>query len=479
MCFSAFAWHTEDHWTYSINYHHFGEPKIWYSSSHVNADRLEEVYREEAAELYIENRDLMHHITTTISPGLLLDRGVDVYRAVQCPGEFMITFPRGYHAGFNAGLNLAEAVNFCPPDWISIGRMALANYRLVQRYNIFSQDELILKIAKESVEKNSVEGSIVTLAHKDLQFMIDRESKERSDLLKLIKPTTRNVRIKKDLFCGLCQTAVYCSYVMFDRRCDLQLNDAETYDVPETFVDQGIDKGRCQLMCLLCAKQKLSDVDIKPSHVNLMVHWEIDDMKKLCYNTKNSIVDYENWEVKIKNFSEKSGTLEEFRKFLTHGAKYDTTRMFQQVRQTVEEAEKAQGLVHEVFDAKTRPCLSREDLSSFCDKIKNFPFQLEKTNLLLEELSKADSVLDELRDDDLSFTTCEVLIAREKSLKLDIIDMKRIRELQKVIEFLPKIEAKYRSIDDAKKVVDEVRNTRFCLIPELICLGIDTARHGI
>jgi len=163
------------------------------------------------------------------------------------------------------------------------------------------------------------------------------------------------------------------------------LEAEEVFDVPEGFLDQGIEKGRSHVACLNCAKSKLEKIEIKAAHVNLMVNWEIEEMQKICKNMKNSIIDYENWEMKITKFD---GTLATFRQLLTEGTKYDTTRMFQNVRKTVEEAEKAQVLIQEVFEAKTRPVISRDDLSSFCAKIEQFPFKLQKTDLLREELEK-------------------------------------------------------------------------------------------
>ena len=54
-----------------------------------------------------------------MNPNLLQAEGVPIYRTDQHCGEFVVTFPRAYHAGFNQGFNFAEAVNVCPPSWVS------------------------------------------------------------------------------------------------------------------------------------------------------------------------------------------------------------------------------------------------------------------------------------------------------------------------------------------------------------------------
>ncbi|CAH8446128.1 unnamed protein product [Schistosoma turkestanicum] len=151
MVFSSFCWHIEDHWSYSINFNHWGEPKTWYGVSRLHADDFERAMKKHATELFDQAPDLLHHITTNINPNILQAEGVPIYRTDQHCGEFVVTFPRAYHAGFNQGFNFAEAVNICLPDWLPIGRACIEHYADIKRHCVFSNDELLCTLAEVAV----------------------------------------------------------------------------------------------------------------------------------------------------------------------------------------------------------------------------------------------------------------------------------------------------------------------------------------
>jgi JmjC domain, hydroxylase len=73
------------------------------------------------AEIQVLVNDALAKKTTMVNPAILLAAGIPVTRIVQHPGEMVITFPRGYHAGFSAGHNLGEAANFGLPHWFEFG----------------------------------------------------------------------------------------------------------------------------------------------------------------------------------------------------------------------------------------------------------------------------------------------------------------------------------------------------------------------
>nr|XP_023500250.1 lysine-specific demethylase 4B isoform X4 [Equus caballus] len=164
---TTFAWHTEDMDLYSINYLHFGEPKSWYAIPPEHGKRLERLAIDIAhavrcspscwrlilemgtvdlsgkagllsrlhLELCVSSAGFfpgssqgcdafLRHKMTLISPIILKKYGIPFSRITQEAGEFMITFPYGYHAGFNHGFNCAESTNFATLRWIDYGKVA-------------------------------------------------------------------------------------------------------------------------------------------------------------------------------------------------------------------------------------------------------------------------------------------------------------------------------------------------------------------
>ncbi|XP_051562323.1 lysine-specific demethylase 4A-like [Myxocyprinus asiaticus] len=121
---STFAWHTEDMDLYSINYLHFGEPKSWYVVPPEHGKRLERLAKGFFPGSAQSCEAFLRHKMTLISPSILRKYGIPFEKVTQKAGQFIVTFPYGYHAGFNHGFNCAESTNFATQRWIDYGKQA-------------------------------------------------------------------------------------------------------------------------------------------------------------------------------------------------------------------------------------------------------------------------------------------------------------------------------------------------------------------
>jgi histone demethylase JARID1 len=179
MVFSTFCWHNEDHYTYSANYQHFGATKTWYGIPAEDAEKFEQAMREAVPELFETQPDLLFQLVTLLTPEQLQKAGVNVFALDQRAGEFVVTFPQAYHAGFNHGFNFNEAVNFAPSDWEPFGELGVQLLQDYRRQPCFSHDELLLAA---SARKDTTIKTAKWLAPA-LERMRDHELKVRADFL--------------------------------------------------------------------------------------------------------------------------------------------------------------------------------------------------------------------------------------------------------------------------------------------------------
>lgn len=56
--------HVEDHHLYSLNYLHWGDPKIWYGVPGSHASTLEKAMRKHLPDLFEEQPDLLHELVS-------------------------------------------------------------------------------------------------------------------------------------------------------------------------------------------------------------------------------------------------------------------------------------------------------------------------------------------------------------------------------------------------------------------------------
>nr|XP_003472888.2 lysine-specific demethylase 4D-like [Cavia porcellus] len=171
---TTFAWHTEDMDLYSINYLHFGEPKTWYAVPPEHGQRLERLARELFPGSSRVCRAFLRHKVALISPTVLRNNGIPFNCMTQEAGEFMVTFPYSYHAGFNHGFNCAEAINFATPRWIDYGKVA-SQCTCGEVKVSFSMDAFVRILQPERYELWKCGQNVVTVEHTGCRVPVRQE----------------------------------------------------------------------------------------------------------------------------------------------------------------------------------------------------------------------------------------------------------------------------------------------------------------
>ena len=169
---ASFSWHLEDQDLYSINYIHFGAPKQWYSIPQEDRFKFYKFMQEQFPEEAKNCPEFLRHKMFLASPKLLQENGIRCNEIVHHEGEFMITYPYGYHAGFNYGYNLAESVNFALEEWLPIGKKAGKCHCISDSVEIDvrklakSWKDYNNKESKGTISLNPLPGSAMPLLHR-------------------------------------------------------------------------------------------------------------------------------------------------------------------------------------------------------------------------------------------------------------------------------------------------------------------------
>ena len=364
MCFSTFCWHVEDHWTPSINFLHWGEPKTWYGIPSQYAEKAEAVMRDSAKELFSSQPDLLHHIVTTMNPNVLQAHGIPVHRMDQYAGEFIITFARGYHAGFNHGYNLAEAVNFAPPDWLQLGRSCVEHYSMMRRFCVFCHDELVCKMA---THPETLTLQVAACCYQDMLTMVETEKKHRRALLEGgVKEAEREafeLLPEDERQCAICKTTCFMSAL--------------------TTINGKDDQ---EIVCL----RHFSKMDVDPSTLILRYRYTLDELATLLQGLKVRAESYDNWTSKVRAALEAKGEdrmeFMDLKRMLTEAMdnKYPESELLEALQLTVEEADKCQMVAQQLCSvqgkvrtrlgadtAKYR--LTLEELQLFANQLETLP----------------------------------------------------------------------------------------------------------
>uniref|UniRef100_A0A669EAR0 [histone H3]-trimethyl-L-lysine(4) demethylase n=1 Tax=Oreochromis niloticus TaxID=8128 RepID=A0A669EAR0_ORENI len=442
MCFSSFCWHIEDHWSYSINFLHWGEPKTWYGVPASAAEKLEAVMKKLAPELFDSQPDLLHQLVTIMNPNVLMEHGVPVYRTNQCAGEFVVTFPRAYHSGFNQGYNFAEAVNFCTADWLPMGRQCVAHYRRLHRYCVFSHEELLCKMA---ADPESLDVELAAAVFKEMQEMMDEETKLRQAVQEMVFELVPD----DERQCYKCKTTCFLSALTCSCSPD-------------------------RLVCLHHAKD-LCDCPLGDKC--LRYRYDLEEFPSMLYGVKTRAQSYDTW---AKRVTEALAADQKNKKglFLLEDAedrKYPENALFRRLREMVKEAETcssvAQLLLSRKQSNRNRTKLTVDELKAFVEQLYRLPCIISQARQVKELLENVEDFHERaqvaLSDEMPDSSKLQALLDLGSGLDVELPELPRLKqELQQA-----------RWLDEVRATLAEPHRVTLELMKRLIDSGVGLAPH--
>ncbi|KAH0955440.1 hypothetical protein HN011_007212 [Eciton burchellii] len=449
MCFATFCWHNEDHWSYSINYLHWGEPKTWYGVPGSQAERFEQSMKSAAPELFHSQPDLLHQLVTIMNPNILTNEGVPVFRTDQHAGEFVVTFPRAYHAGFNQGYNFAEAVNFAPADWLKIGRECITHYSNLRRFCVFSHDELVCKM---SLDPDSLDIGVATATYHDMLQMVEDEKKLRKNLLEW--GVTEAEREAFELLpdderqCEACKTTCFLSAVT----CS------------------------CHNSQLVCLRHFADLCDCPPEKHTLRYRYTLDELPIMLQKLKLKAESFDSWVTKVKEAMDpKSDKIElsELRELLNEAVnkKFPDCELLTALTTAVQDAEKCASVAQQLLNNKqrtrtrqsvdTKYKLTIEELTLFYKEITTLCCELKESDgvkFILDQVIQFQKDAGDLEseEEDCDVEKLEKCIEFGDSICIELPQLVRLKQRLAQIQWLEEV----KSLQDDPKSVSREEITK-------------------
>ncbi|XP_014352085.1 lysine (K)-specific demethylase 5Ba [Latimeria chalumnae] len=453
MCFSSFCWHIEDHWSYSINYLHWGEPKTWYGAPGYAADQFEDVMMKLVPELFESQPDLLHQLVTIMNPNSLMAHGVPIYRTNQCAGEFVITFPRAYHSGFNQGFNFAEAVNFCTVDWLPIGRQCVKHYSLLNRYCVFSHDEMICKMACKAEMLDVVLASTV---QKDMAIMIEEEKALREAVRKM--GVIESKRMAFELLPDDERQCIKCKTTCFMSALSCPCRPGE-------------------LACLYHGKELCC---CPPHKHTLRYRYTLDDLYPMMNALKLRAESYDDWANTVSDILEAKlnykKSLLEFRALIEESERksFPDNDLLRHLRLITQDAEKCASVAQQLLNGKrqtryrsgggkSQNQLTLDELRCFVRQLYSLPCIISQAPLLKELLNRVDDFQHRsekaLSEDMVSASELQALLDVSFEFDVELPQLPVLRERLEQARWLEEVqqascEPSTLTLDDMRKLID-------------------------